>query len=229
MTICPCCKDTLLRSIYHKQIIWFCPSCRQEMPNITIPNQSQIIQEDLGIINITQETLSNILSCTNANLPTQNALITDLSLLKSFIIRGKLRLYIVDLMIAHLNNLVMNAIADGLSLKNKVKSNRHKVACLYDGQLILHCIIYSFLIGDISIIEHYCLNKLKHTYITNGIPFDNITNFIESLKNRTIFLLNQVASEDLKSSFEKCYASYSSLTSELATYFDFTVVFLSSS
>ncbi len=230
MTICPCCNDTLIRLIDHKKIIWFCPSCRQQMPNITIPNQSQTIKEDRGVINITQESLFEILSYNNTNLDKQNDLGTELSLLKSFIIRGKLRLYIVDLIIAHLSKLVENAIAaDELSLKNKLKNNRHKVACLYDGKLILNCIIYSFLIGDVSIIEHHCLNKLKQTYTTCGIPFDNIAKFIESLKNKTIFLVNQVASEDLESSFEQYYSSYSSLTSELATYFDVTVVFLASS
>ncbi len=227
MTICPCCNDRLIRLIDHKKIIWFCPSCRQQMPNITIPNQSQTITEEQGIINITQEILSDILS--NTNIHKQNDLVTDLPFLKSFIIRGKLRLYIVDLIIAHLSKLVENAITEQRSLKNQLKNNRHKIACLYDGKLILNCIIYSFLIGDISIIEHHCLNKLKQTYITCGIPFDNIADFIESLKNRTIFLVNQVASEDLISSFENYYSSYSSLTSELATYFDVTVVFLASS
>ena len=228
MTICPCCNDRLLRSIYQKKIIWFCPSCRQQMPNIRMPNKFQIIQEDLEIINIIQETLSDILSVSDAKLQNQDTLVTELPLLKSFLIRGKLRLYIAELIISHLSKLVVNTITEELSLKNKLQNNQLKIACLYDGKLILNCIVYSFLIGDISIIEHYCLKKLKQTYLTCGAPFDNITDFIDSLKNRTIFLVNQMASEDLESTLEIYYSSYLSLTSELATYFDSTLIFLAS-
>ncbi len=31
----PCCSDTMLRHIRHHEIYWYCPSCRQEMPNFT--------------------------------------------------------------------------------------------------------------------------------------------------------------------------------------------------
>lgn len=228
MTICPCCNDTLLRSIYHNKIIWFCPSCRQQMPNIEIIDQSQITQENLAIINVNHQKLPEILSFDNTNIQKQNFLVTELRSLKSFIIRGELRLYIVELMIDHLSKLVINAVADECLLKNRIKNNRSKIACLYDGKLILHCIIYSFLIGDISIIEHNCLNKLKQTYINFGAPFDDIANFVSILKDRTIFLLSQGTSKDLKSTLGKYYATYLSLTSELAIYFDATLQFLAS-
>ena len=67
MNICPCCNDTLLRSIYHKKIIWFCPSCRQEMPNIKVVHKSSKIQEDIRIKNVNQGRLSELLSHNNAN------------------------------------------------------------------------------------------------------------------------------------------------------------------
>ncbi|MGK7898875.1 MAG: hypothetical protein AB4372_35995 [Xenococcus sp. (in: cyanobacteria)] len=147
---------------------------------------------------------------------------TELSSLKSFIVRGELRLYIVELIIDHLNKLVINAVKDELLLKNRIKNNRSKVACLYDEKLILHCTIYSFLIGYIAIIEYNCLNKLKQTYINSGAPFNNIVNFINILKNKTIFLLSQGTSKNLKSTLGKYYATYLSLTFELAIYFDAT-------
>ncbi|WP_071809983.1 hypothetical protein [Lyngbya aestuarii] len=33
MNNCPCCSSTLLRHIRHSQIYWYCPHCKQEMPN----------------------------------------------------------------------------------------------------------------------------------------------------------------------------------------------------
>ena len=228
MTICPCCNDTLLRSIYQKKIIWFCPSCRQQMPNLEIINQSKNTQENLEIINVSYKKSSEILFFDNTNLQKQNFLLTELPPLKSFIIRDKLRLYIVEIIIAHSSKLVINAVADEFLLKNRIKNNYSKITCLYDGKLILHCIMYSFLTGDIAITEHNCLNKLKQTYIDCGTPLDNIANFINILKNRTIFLLSQGTSKDLKSTLGKYYATYSSLTSELAIYFDETVKFLAS-
>ena len=55
MTICPCCNDTLIRLIDHKKIIWFCPSCRQQMPNLEIINKSKNTQENLEIINVSHK------------------------------------------------------------------------------------------------------------------------------------------------------------------------------
>lgn len=34
MNNCPCCSSTLLRHIRSSQIYWYCPHCKQEMPNL---------------------------------------------------------------------------------------------------------------------------------------------------------------------------------------------------
>jgi hypothetical protein len=34
MNNCPCCSSTLLRHVRHSQIYWYCPHCKQEMPNL---------------------------------------------------------------------------------------------------------------------------------------------------------------------------------------------------
>jgi len=36
MNDCICCQDSLLRHIRYGSIYWFCPTCRQDMPNINI-------------------------------------------------------------------------------------------------------------------------------------------------------------------------------------------------
>ncbi|TAE58410.1 MAG: hypothetical protein EAZ76_07260 [Nostocales cyanobacterium] len=35
---CPCCGDSILRHIRHGELYWFCLSCRQEVPLLTISN-----------------------------------------------------------------------------------------------------------------------------------------------------------------------------------------------
>jgi ribosomal protein L37AE/L43A len=35
MNTCPCCSEQLLRHARHNSIYWFCPHCRQEMPNFS--------------------------------------------------------------------------------------------------------------------------------------------------------------------------------------------------
>ncbi|MGD1808410.1 hypothetical protein ACP6PL_23660 [Dapis sp. BLCC M126] len=34
MHTCPCCSTTLLRHIRHNSIYWYCPHCREEMPDL---------------------------------------------------------------------------------------------------------------------------------------------------------------------------------------------------
>lgn len=35
MNTCPCCSAPLLRHARRGEIYWFCPHCRQEMPNLS--------------------------------------------------------------------------------------------------------------------------------------------------------------------------------------------------
>ena len=34
MHTCPCCSTTLLRHARHNSIYWYCPRCREEMPDL---------------------------------------------------------------------------------------------------------------------------------------------------------------------------------------------------
>ncbi|WP_414566204.1 MULTISPECIES: hypothetical protein [unclassified Anabaena] len=33
---CPCCGDSLLRHVRYGELYWFCQSCRQEVPVLTV-------------------------------------------------------------------------------------------------------------------------------------------------------------------------------------------------
>ena len=34
MNECICCRDFLIRHLNRRRMYWFCPTCRQEMPNL---------------------------------------------------------------------------------------------------------------------------------------------------------------------------------------------------
>jgi ribosomal protein L37AE/L43A len=37
---CPCCGGSLLRHVRHGELYWFCQSCRQEVPLLTVVRTS---------------------------------------------------------------------------------------------------------------------------------------------------------------------------------------------
>ncbi|WP_353931157.1 hypothetical protein WJM97_00660 [Okeanomitos corallinicola TIOX110] len=41
---CPCCGGSILRHIRHGELYWFCLSCRQEVPLLTINRLSNHIE-----------------------------------------------------------------------------------------------------------------------------------------------------------------------------------------
>ena len=43
MNNCPCCSNQMLRHSRNSQIYWYCPHCRQEMPNLVDKLKKQII------------------------------------------------------------------------------------------------------------------------------------------------------------------------------------------
>ncbi|MFM7407138.1 MAG: hypothetical protein ACKO3K_10860 [Cuspidothrix sp.] len=38
---CPCCGGSILRHVRHNQVYWFCLSCRQEVPVLTVDGVSK--------------------------------------------------------------------------------------------------------------------------------------------------------------------------------------------
>ncbi len=46
MHTCPCCSTTLLRHVRNNSIYWYCPHCREEMPDLEsmLLSRSQLSQ-----------------------------------------------------------------------------------------------------------------------------------------------------------------------------------------
>jgi hypothetical protein len=51
MTECLCCSQPLLRCIRENKIYWFCPDCRQEMPDLESLLKEQQNKENIAKLN----------------------------------------------------------------------------------------------------------------------------------------------------------------------------------
>ncbi|MDJ0734239.1 MAG: hypothetical protein QNJ47_09210 [Nostocaceae cyanobacterium] len=55
---CPCCDSSLLRHVRHGKIYWFCQSCWQEVPLLTVSNLSNLVKARNSSV-ITPETVKS--------------------------------------------------------------------------------------------------------------------------------------------------------------------------
>ncbi|MDZ8055263.1 MAG: hypothetical protein RMX68_000040 [Aulosira sp. ZfuVER01] len=47
---CPCCGGSLLRHIRHSEVYWFCLTCRQEVPLLTLSRLSNAETRNTGVL-----------------------------------------------------------------------------------------------------------------------------------------------------------------------------------
>ncbi|MBK1989783.1 hypothetical protein A0J48_019985 [Sphaerospermopsis aphanizomenoides BCCUSP55] len=48
---CPCCGGSILRHVRHGELYWFCLSCRQEVPLLTISRLSNNLEtRNTGVV-----------------------------------------------------------------------------------------------------------------------------------------------------------------------------------
>lgn len=90
-------------------------------------------------------------------------------------------------------------------------TNRRAAACLRDMEIILRYVTYAMLSGDASVLDDRCLNGLRETYETLGVPGSSVADGVQFMKNISL----QMISESNRSSTDD-----SDLMSELASYFD---------
>ncbi|MGM3304549.1 hypothetical protein ACSQ6I_00930 [Anabaena sp. WFMT] len=48
--ICPCCGGSILRHVRHGELYWFCLSCRQEVPLLSINRLSNLDSRNTGVL-----------------------------------------------------------------------------------------------------------------------------------------------------------------------------------
>jgi hypothetical protein len=59
MNTCPCCSEHLLRHARHGEIYWYCPHCRQEMPNLSAVLNDCV--PDVDLVPITRGFMDHVL------------------------------------------------------------------------------------------------------------------------------------------------------------------------
>ncbi|WGV25741.1 hypothetical protein [Halotia branconii] len=47
---CPCCGGSLLRHVRHSELYWFCVSCRQEVPLLTVNRLPNLDTRNTGVL-----------------------------------------------------------------------------------------------------------------------------------------------------------------------------------
>ncbi|MEA5502309.1 bleomycin hydrolase [Halotia wernerae UHCC 0503] len=148
---------------------------------------------------------------------------TDLDALKSFIADGNKRLDAVNAIASNASCIITDSVAgaicenEGLtSAGGGVYTNRKMAACLRDAEIILRYVTYALLTGDASILNDRCLNGLKETYTTLGVPTPSTVRAVQIMKACAIGHINNTAQRQESFTFGDC----STLAAEVAIYFD---------
>ena len=91
-------------------------------------------------------------------------------------------------------------------------TNRRAAACLRDMEIVLRYITYAMIAGDASVLDDRCLNGLRETYETLGVPGGSVADGIQFMKNMSLKIAN--------GHHNTAQGDDSDLMSELASYFD---------
>lgn len=68
MTDCPCCSRLMLRHITHNTTYWFCPHCRQKMPDLStvvLEGKNEIMPRRLPQLNPLSASFSEVVLAAN--------------------------------------------------------------------------------------------------------------------------------------------------------------------
>ena len=161
---------------------------------------------------------------TNADSKAAYVAGADLQALKKFISEGNKRLDAVNSIVSNASCIVSDAVS-GMICENpslispsgNCYTNRRMAACLRDGEIILRYVSYALLSGDSSVLEDRCLNGLKETYASLGVPTKGNLRAVDIMKKCSVAFINGTASPK-KGSVPS--GDCSGLASECAGYFD---------
>jgi phycocyanin beta chain len=91
-------------------------------------------------------------------------------------------------------------------------TNRRAAACLRDMEIILRYVTYAMVASDSSILDDRCLNGLRETYKTLGVPGSSVADGVKYMK--------KIALNIVDGSNNATHHQDNELMSELASYFD---------
>ena len=138
---------------------------------------------------------------TNADSKAAYVAGADLQALKKFISEGNKRLDAVNSIVSNASCIVSDSVS-GMICENpslispsgNCYTNRRMAACLRDGEIILRYVSYALLSGDSSVLEDRCLNGLKETYSSLGVPASGNARAVSIMKACSVAFVNNTAS-----------------------------------
>ena len=161
---------------------------------------------------------------TNADSKAAYVAGADLQALKKFVSEGNKRLDSVNAIVSNASCIVSDSVSgmiceqpNLISPTGNCYTNRRMAACLRDAEIILRYVSYALLSGDSSVLEDRCLNGLKETYASLGVPTKGNLRAVDIMKKCSVAFINGTASPK-KGSVPS--GDCSGLASECAGYFD---------
>ncbi len=215
--ICPICSSILLRHLHQHELAWFCPKCRQEMPNLDVSSVSIMRKNFLQQKNYRhQQQLVSIQQKTQ--------LIANKSMIiNSLIDESRRRLEVVSFILTQNNSLAININTATEAQTSPSETNSDKL-CLtnffQESEIIILYICQAILTRDISILSDRLCQKFKTNYTKLNLPIESIVYWLHKMK---ILVMDFIRSTviDLYDSFLKGNQRYLAL--EIASYFDVVI------
>lgn len=141
-----------------------------------------------------------------------------LARLRQFAASHAQRITAVEVMRQQANDIVAQAIAamvaenpELIQRGGNCYPSRRMATCIRDGEFILRYVSYALLAGDSAILKDRCLEGLKQTYQTLGVPLSSAVRAIVEMKTATLTQLDPVLSDvpaDIKLAFVQEISEY---------------------
>ncbi len=248
--ICPICSNTLLRHLDRREISWFCPRCRQKMPNlerqaVTYPSSYAGVVYKLNKVNNTQPTLLPSVQCQPqlaiARQPEKNITITQIVdeqsvIVNSLVHEEQKRLEVVDFIISQINSIIINEIANtelNITDKKAIFHESKKLAVakiepnklikadlLKDSKLVLLYICQAIILRNPSILNDRGLQELKNNYTNLDLPTEQIICWLNLIKTAILDFIRRITFDVAESLTGQ---NIHSLDTEVANYFDLAI------
>jgi phycocyanin beta chain len=127
----------------------------------------------------------------------------QLDMLQTLVAQGEARMEIINRITRNASPIVANAarilfaeqpqlIAPG----GNAYTTKRMSACLRDMEVLLRYITYAMFAGDSSVLDDQCLNGLRETYLSLGVPGASVARSIQIMKEITLTLLARAKGEE---------------------------------
>ena len=215
--ICPICSSILLRHLHQHEITWFCPKCRQEMPNldvspVTTKGRSFLQQKSY------QHQQPLVRMQPKVQIAAKKSMIIDSSLDE-----GRRRLDVVSFILSQNNSLTVkiNAATEIRTFQTEINQEKLFLANFFQkSEVIILYICQAILTRDISLLSDRLCQKFKPNYTELELPVESLVYWLYGIKILVMDFISSMA-KDIYDSFSQRNQYYLAL--EIASYFDVAI------